>query len=443
MKKLKIMFAVPEGEDMGGIISSSENLMAGFKELGHSVTFARVRSIPSLAHTGRPDRENIREEDWSIGEGSGYDFHPVQGWAGPYYSMTNSASVDKFIADAQQHDVVVWIAMYGFANNRTEGTTDWTRMLTGHGVPQVAFNHDDHLWTRQAWSCVFDDYVAGWAGVQHCSFDSLKGMKSPRAMISPGHDMSRLVKNPLPLGKRDRTMLSLQVAKSWKKVDKLVAAVPYIRDAKVLLGGDGIELRYMRSKEKCKPRYLCTPTVDPDATAKMRGKRIWDNATASKNFEYVGTMSEERRDQLMRKTTLLVDLSTRANSGQLNRVVVESMMAGTVVVAVPDFLSGVRRETPFVPGTHYLPIDSGGTPREIAETLNSYMSMSPKEFRRIQSNATELIQQYDRKLGAQHLIDLALRPSKKAGMAYAKGAPNEELLEKGRKDFATMFGEMP
>lgn len=431
---MRILYVVPVGEDMGGIITASEQFVQGFRELGHAVTFLVLRDTKSSGVSSPNDRPG-----WVKSTVTDMWMHPVYGWRGMYVSVNDVAG---FNAIANEHDIVVWAALFGLRNHLTEGTTHWTKMFTGNKAKHIAQVRDDHIRDRYLWAAHLEPYISGWACVHKMGYDLCEGLASNRAVVYSCHDTT--IKDYPE--KRGKVIFSAQTFKKWKKAEKLIMAVPYLQylDIETHLAGDGIELRYMRSKEKCRPNYFCTKHNDPHADKKLLGKKIWDNAMRH-GLLYHGTLSEEDRDMKMRRARFFIDLSTRKNStGWINRTPIEAIKCGAVPLLVHQTVAGI--DDLDVNGDimkvykDYLPITSTGTPYELACDIEAYMRLPIDKLKEMRASGQKAIQKYDRKIAAQQLIDLA--KGKKAGWHFAKGIANPQLKAQAKQEFESIFGKL-
>jgi glycosyltransferase involved in cell wall biosynthesis len=434
---MKILYVVPEGEDLGGIITATEHFMQGFRDLEHEVTCVLVRGNALHGGNSAVGRRQEAWKDapnWRPSNMPGYWVHPVLGWRGPYLSMR--ADVARFVALARRHDAVVWAAMYGLRARYTEGTNNWTRMFTDHGRPNVAQIRDDHLVDRYPWVAALAPWITAWAGVHRISFDTCRGL-GRRAIVHSAQDVS-----PVSMGEADRarSIFSCQTAKSWKKVDALVRAVPHLaaHRIKTVLAGDGIELRYMRSKEKCKPRYVCTPETDPNALVGTLGKRIWENAQDRGDwFQWTGCLPEGMRNVQMLSAQFFIDLSRRAGcTGAVNRTFIEAVRHGAVPLGDPSFV-GYEIFQPF---KDYLPVSSTWRPKELADRINDYFDLSEEKLESLRHSARSKIVRFDRTVAAAQIVDLI--EGKSAGWDYADDV-DEAVLDRGRAEFEKIFGHCP
>jgi len=421
----KVLYVVPHGADLGGIITASENYMAGFKEASHTATFITVSFSKTNRGVGGEPRGKY-EREFTRGVGTGELMHPTQGWRGERrISICTPEGVKEFIKLANAHDVVVWASMFGFRNEATEGTTLWLDAIRKHKAGNVFMIHDDHMPKRYLWAASLGKYAAAFVGVQPCSLESTVGVASPRAMVytaiptPPG----RVTPMEMRAG-----FMSIQVWKQWKRADALVRAVPHMPKGKVFFAGDGIALRYMRSETKC-----------PDKFKDEKGVPIW--TTAMKKAHYMGVLDETMRDAHFRASKFLVDLSVRQNSGQLNRVVQEAMAQGCVVIANPRFLTGTTPNPIFVPGRDYLPIDTNLEPRKLADVLGEYDHIDATAYAKIQRSARAKLGLFNRAHAAEDLVQLGL--GKIAGAACYPAEPDKDMIKRATEEFVAIFGAKP
>lgn len=407
---MKIFVVMHVFNNFGGIINHNEQLCAGFKELGHDVTFAYVKPTKTLY---KQVNQSI-PEGYEIGEGTGVPVHQGKGWVAPFYSMKNTDSIKQFVEDANKHDIVIWQSIFGFKNSETEEFTDWIPMIEEVNAKQVVIIHDGNLKKLYSWIYKFQHKFAGIACVHPSAFNSADFLSVPRNLILNPQNITKAKKTDFE--KKERKLLSIQTFKRWKRVDDLVFAVPYI-DGKVIVGGDGIERNYMTSADKCKPEYYCTLEKDPHATSSMLNNKIWDNALNTKKFEYVGFVTEKQRDEILETCKFLVDPSWSMNYGEhFNRVVVDSIMTGTVPIArnygISDNEHGIGQV--FKPNKNYIMIPHNAKPKEFGELVNESLNMGKSQYEEIVERNFELLTMFDRRVIAQQYIDLAL--GKNAGV---------------------------
>ena len=435
---MKILYVIPDGIDLGGIITATEAHIAGLQEIGHDVTFIRLRDTVTGGVQGRSRKKNYDSDQWAVSNYKGIEVHPLLGWTGPYYSMNNPRDISAVRNIIASHELVIWGLLFGFKNDNTCADPIWMDLFD-EDTPAITILHDDHLWDRQAWIANLDKHaIQGWACVHHCSYHLSEGLRGRRALIFNGHDVSSLSRRTFRPWTIRKDVFSVQNAKPWKKVNKFVAMARHLgpRVGRALLGGDGIELRYMRSKEKCKDAY------------KEGGVPIWQLAEESGRFKWLGPMGEAVRDSEMRVASFLCDFSTRKNAGMFNRVFVEAALQGCITLANPKFMSGQNGEAKDLlrPGRHYLPVDTELSPVEIAQQVTEHVgNMTSRRYTEMQENLRDLcLYRFDRVMVARQLVELGL--GKPTGFApglemsqlyYSPTGPGDK--DKARRAFSDMM----
>ena len=402
---MKILFVVHDFNNYGGIINHTEQLMAGFKDLGHEVHLECVKPSKKTQTKVSKDLTN-----YVTGEGSGYPIHQGSGWGVPYSPFLSPEWVTSFIQKANSYDLIVWESIFGFKCQETEGETDWVRMVRGinQKTKQVVIVHDGNLLKFYPWIWHLRDKISGLACVHPSAFNSAERMEIPRSLIV--NPQKPIEKKNIPFSSRLNQVLSLQTFKRWKRVDNLVAAVPHMRGIKTIIAGDGIERAYMASVDKCKPEYYCTQESDPAADNWMLGKRIWQNALDC-GMEYIGFISETERDNILDLSKFLIDTSwSKSYGSHFNRVIVDAMRVGVVPIArnlgVSDNEEGIADL--LKPGENYLMIPWDATPFQFSEKMKSFMEIPEKQYMEIVERNWDLVDQvFNRKKVAEEYISLS------------------------------------
>lgn len=401
---MKILFVCHEFSNYGGILSHTEQLMAGFNDLGHTTKLICLKpskkALTSTKSSGKMDEFNS-----DIGAGSGLMVHQGKGWYTQYQPFLNSMYVDSFIKMANEYDIVIWESIFGFKNADTEGQTDWIRMIKDVKSKQIIIVHDGNLKKFYPWVNHVKNHITGLACVHPSAYKSTDQIEIPaRLILNPQNDVVKTSAT------RKRQILSLQTFKRWKRVDNLVAAIPHIKDIDVIIAGDGIERAYMSSPDKCKPEYFCTPGSDSHATKGMYGKKIWDNALNS-GMKYLGFISEKQRDEILSESKFLIDTSwSKSYGSHFNRVIVDAMRVGVVPIArnlgVSDNELGLSDF--FKPNDNYLMIPWNATPKEFADYINEFMDMPQDQYDKIVENNYNLVNcAFNRKKIANDYIELS------------------------------------
>lgn len=400
---MKILTVVHDFNNFGGIISHTEQLIAGFKDLGYETGFVYLRSTK----TGGKFSEDYDREGYDTGVGTGLPVHQGKGWRGEYLSFLNDDDVNKFVKLANSYDVVIWQSIFGFKCQDSEGKQSWLKMFTEVKAKHIVIVHDGNLRKNYPWIHHLREHIAGLACVHPSALNQADALDIPRSLIVNPQDISRAKKTEF--NTRKDAIFSLQTFKRWKRVDDLVAAVPYI-NGEVIIAGDGIERAYMASKDKCKPEYYCTLDRDPQATPEHVGKPIWQNAL-NDTMSYIGFVSEEKRDQILNEVKFLLDPSWSRTYGEhFNRVVIDAMIQGVVPIARNLGVSGNEEGIGLLkPGKNYLMIPWNATPKVFGELCNQYLSMTETEYNEIVDHNLEFIRMFDRKEVARQYMELAYK----------------------------------
>ncbi len=398
---MKILTVVHDFNNFGGIISHTEQLIAGFKDLGHETKFVYLRSTKS----GGKFSEDYDKAGYDIGVGTGLPVHQGKGWRGEYLSFINDEDVNRFVKLANSYDIVVWQSIFGFKCQDSEKKQSWLKMFTEVNAKHVIIVHDGNLRKNYPWIHHLRKHIAGLACVHPSAYNQAGVMEIPRKLILNPQEINTVT--PTPFNSRKNEIFSLQTFKRWKRVDDLVAAAPYI-NGKVIVAGDGIERAYMASKDKCKPEYYCTVDRDPQATPDRINKPIWTNAL-NNGMDYIGFVSEQKRDEILDEVKFLLDPSWSRTYGEhFNRVVVDAMRRGVVPIARNLGISGNEEGNGFFkPGVNYLMIPWNATPKQFGDLINNWLNMSEAEYNKIVDNNFKIIQQFDRKNIANEYIELA------------------------------------
>lgn len=423
---MKVFVVMHVFNNFGGIINHNEQLCAGLRELGHEVTFAFVKPTKTPCN-GEIDYS--LKEGYEIGVGTGYPVHQGKGWICPYYALKNVQDIARFVKDANNHDLVIWQSIFGFKNAQTEKFLDWVPMIEDVSTKQIVVIHDGNLIKNYSWIYKFQHKFAGLACVHPSAVKSAEFLSVPRNLILNPQDLSK-IKEPSVEGRQNK-ILSLQTFKRWKRVDDLVAAVPYINGT-VVVAGDGIERNYMTSLDKCKPEYYCTKQLDPNADDTRLNKPIWQNALDSGKYSYIGFITEEKRDQILNSCKFLLDPSWSLNYGEhFNRVLVDSMINGVVPIArnfgVSDNEKGIGEV--FKPNKNYLMIPHNATPKEFGDLVNKFLNISDGDYLQIVKENQRKLISFDRKTIANQFINLAFNNTANTGeYEYPLvGKPNPEI----------------
>ena len=402
MKFLMTLFQI---QDYGGIINHAEYLTKGLKELGHEVDFCML--VPKGAVSNRLPMRGRQDGYKSLEGGTGYKFHQARGWKGvPKIPYVSKQARESFKDRCSKYDAVLWHIPVPTLNKDNTEITAWLD-LYDHGSKNIAIIHDGNLPKLYPHLISVSKYFHAAVCVHESAYNSAKYLDIPR----------KLILNPfkihgdfgLNFDKRSGA-LAIQIFKAWKRVDTLVRAVPFIQEP-VVVGGAGIEYRYMTSKDKCKPKYF-------DA----QGNRIWEVAL-SNGMSYHGVVPNEEVLRLLGETKLQIDPSfSKKYSGygaHFNRTTVEAMIKGAVPMATD---LGMKDSQIFKSGQNYIEIPHTATPEEFGGIINDSLK-NQAQWESIRHNNLALLNRFDMRNVAQEYVDLVTQPTH----FLAKGQPIKNI----------------
>lgn len=400
-------------DDMGGIINHHEQLCAGLMELGHEV------HTKLLMWRDRPPRSVAGGMDEYGFSGLRFDQRRGFSWNSgniiPYRGAANLAGWKEY---ANQFDLIIWQVAVPTKRAENRGNTDWFS-LYDLDVPQVAVIHDGNFLDSYPWLHIVGSRLAGLACVHNCAFNSARSINVASALILNPFDIS----NPAPIDResfkvRNPGFLSVQTFKAWKRVPELCAAVPYMGNIAKHLAGKGIDYYYLTSKDKCK--Y----------------PGVWDNAVEH-GMNYMGVISNDKRDSVLRSVTTLIDPSWSKKYGAIgahfNRVMIDAVLQGAVPIA-RDLGIGGSEDDLFVSGKNCFMIPMGVSPEEYGGLVTDYANAPFFHYRDIIEGGRHILPMFDRKLVAQRFLDLG------AGLlCEQRGVLSEEVKIKGYRAFQEFF----
>jgi hypothetical protein len=402
MKFLMTLFQI---QDYGGIINHAEYLTKGLKELGHEVDFCML--VPKSAVSNRAPIRGRDGDYKSLEGGTGYKFHQARGWKGvPKIPYVSKQARDAFKDRCSKYDAVLWHIPVPTLNKDNTEITAWLD-LYDHSSKNIAIIHDGNLPKLYPHLISVSEYFHAAVCVHESAYNSAEYLDIPRKLILNPFK----IHGDLGLGFDKRSgALAIQIFKAWKRVDTLVRAVPFIQEP-VVVGGAGIEYRYMTSKDKCKPKYF-------DA----QGNRIWAIALNT-GMSYHGVVPNEEVLRLLGETKLQIDPSfSKKYSGygaHFNRTTVEAMIKGAVPMATD---LGMKNSQIFKSGQNYIEIPHTATPEEFGDIVNEGLT-NKEQWETIQHNNLGLLNKFDMRNVAQEYVDIVTEPTH----FLEKGKPEQNI----------------
>ena len=418
---MKILITLFDIQDYGGIINHTEYLVKGLKQLGIQVDIVKLSPSSNIV---RPSPIPKDIDQYSVLEGgTGYQHHQFKGWYGlPKVNYLNDYQRQKFIDKSSTYDAVIWQIPIPTLNKQNTNVSEWVE-LYDNNTKNIAIIHDGNLPDLYPHLAYLQDKIHALACVHEAAFHSAKNIPIPRTMIFNPFDLSTIGE---PNTENRSGFMAVQVFKGWKRVDELIKAIPRMQNTEPkVVGGAGIEYRYMTSKDKCKPKYF------------ENGTRIWDNALNA-GMNYIGVVPHDKVIERLQRTKLQIDPSWSVkyakHGAHFNRTTIEAMIMGAVPMATE---LGMSNSVYFKPNINYIPIlpkeDSSIYATRIDHALNSPVTLS-----KIQSNNWDLlVQKFDMKIIADQYINLITGSN--VLQSCPKGELNDDIISKCNKNLG-FFG---
>lgn len=244
MKLLMTCFPL---NDYGGIVTQVEIIKKGLEKLGHTCDFVMLR------HVDREPYENKFETHipGTFGSAVANQANVIYGWYGvPVHGYAGRHRLKAWRKFANRYDGVI----HQIPVPKPDADGDW-RGIYDLDVPQMCVVHDVYM--SKFYPHVIDiaDKVQGIAATNQAQFNATLGFPGLRTLVPTTHILKDW-DNQWGWKERRPRFVSAHVWKAWKNMDRVLRAIKHLPEGvENYIGGDGIEARYMRSVNKCKPKY--------------------------------------------------------------------------------------------------------------------------------------------------------------------------------------------
>lgn len=377
---MKILHALFEIQDYGGIVPYVETLTQAYQELNHTVELALLRPSPRAVYTRK--RQAAGTEYAS--RITGAQVHLLSGWYGvPVFGFGSLPNMD-WVRYAEKFDMVIF--------HTAPKVTDrgWQNPFNTGATRTLFIAHDAHYHRAYEHIDLVYQLLDGVVGVHQAAYNNLENYPGRRALIGNPHV-------PLPWttqktwSKRRKQSVCAHVWKGWKRMHRYVAAAPHMETYPVM-GGDGIEGRYMRSPTKCPKKY----------------QGFWKAYLAS-GAEYLGILQPRELQSLYLQSRVMVDLSASkrfANYGNhINRSTFDAWNCGLVPVGTEMNMNPLCDDT-F--SDAYFSVPSDCTPEGLAEQIDEVVNLgSVQAARYVEAGREILTRHYDYRHVCVELIRLS------------------------------------
>lgn len=419
---MKILIALHQCMDLGGIINHTEDLIGGLQHLGHTVHLRELVWGNSVGDQRKDGNFIIGPSGIPHDQGKGWNFQRRQRitYRGPHVVSARQR--------LEQYDLIIWTVPVPPKNKNNLGNYDWPKLYDlPKEVKQIAFIHDGNAKRGNIHILRVAEFLSGIACVHPCAMGGADFIPVPRSMIFNPQDLSISYFNHWT--EKSPGFVNMQTFKAWKHAHELIGAIRYMPPKEALelreVAGRGIEYQYLTSEDKCKDAYFHED-----------GERFWE-AALSNGMEYHSYWDINQRNDFLDEARVLVDPSWSKSyskiGGHFNRVAVEAMMHGCVVVARE---MGMGNEV-FKPGEHYIAIPQDADLQTYADIVLAAGNMQTVEAAHFRDNCLDLLPKFDRNYVAQQVIDLAM-----GDLDTTIGEPSKAQNEKASDLMFDYFGDV-
>ena len=401
---MKILICLYSINNYGGITTYVEHLNRGFRKLGHEcdlVLLAETDRKPYVRrHSKRPGNS---DSSWK-----GMTVNSDTGWGGvSVMSYANMERIREFRKFASGYDLVIWgVPVPSWSKL---GLVPKWRALYNMEVNQIAIIHDGNFRYLYPHLNAVAPRLSGVACVHGAAFHSAEEYDGNYSLIPNPHP----VLTPEEWDNKKPVIACAHMWKGWKHMELAVKAAPFLKQSRMILGGDGIERRYMTSPTKCPDKYA----------------GIWDAMVASKRAKYVNMLTQEEMRELYLRSRVMFDPSYSKNYNSMgahfNRSVFEAYNAGSVPVCMEE---NMQIPELFKNGVTHIGIPKGASPKKIASILDQAANLDADEAQKIVTAGRRVLKKFfHREVVAQGLIDLS--EGKDCGVyGLQQGEPSKRMV---------------
>lgn len=390
---MKILFTIFPINQLGGIVGHTEDLIMGLKELGHSVDFVQLQWADKI---GTP-RES---EAYEFLPGAIYTVNQFRGWFFPQNKRIpykGSNNINKWLNFASSYDAIIWQSPVPGLSKDNAGNMDWMELYHIPGVKNIAVIHDTWFQKRSPHLALVSKDFYGVVAVHSAGYNNTI-MDIPKVMILNPHEIPEEIEI-VSYESRRKGFLACHYWKKIKRMDGIVAAIPYITDDEILkiTAGTGIEWYYMTSKDKNK--YLNADKIPLYTLAENAG------------MKYLGILNAGKRNKYLEKLRTSVDPSWHEDFAKFGEVwlrsQVEAALHGAILIATNLGAAGnVEGNGLFWKANkNYMMVPYDASPKEFGEIITHANNLSNAEGAAMQEAALDVLPYWDRKLIAQQYID--------------------------------------
>ncbi len=393
-RNLKILLTLFEIQDYGGIVGDVEFLMRGLKEHGHHVDLVLLRESDRDTYIRKPEGPT-----GSYASESGGQANTLAGWYGiPVMGYGSPSRIRAWQEFANGYDIVIH-EIPGPKLPDGPVNYDWHDIYNLSGPVQIIAAHDAHFRDMYPHIREVAERITAITCTNHAGYVALEWCPIPRAFIGAAHlVMEKEWELDTPWADRDRMAVCAHVWKAWKNMHKVVGAAPLLRpETHLWMGGDGIEGRYMRSKDKCKEKY----------------EGLWQKFIYRPRSHYFGLAPHEELFIIYGGTKLMVDMSFSkkfyALGNHFNRSVIESYNTGMLPLCTLENMEEKPSQRPlFKHGENFIGIPASSDYEDVASAIDWCLDLDARSVSRvIEAGRGILCDHFDYRRTSLQYLDLA------------------------------------
>lgn len=455
---MKIRFATFAIAKYGGIVAHIEAKFKAFKDMGHDVDIIILDYVNSLSEKGyerklkKLESGQFQEKLEIKSQNGGYIKSNITGyWYNPYYGWLLKPN-EKRIACLSEEGIDIWkeqtedvdLIIWSFIPTKTsaaKGFNWWHKYFElPDSVTQILSVHDGYYDIRNSWTNLLKNKISFLECVHITSYNACEVFDIPRLL---NYDSRYIEQIKLPVYEnRNIDFFSAHIFKSMKRMEDLVASVPYLNSSILAVAGSGIELYYMMTdnEEKQKPKYTVSLKTDPDSLAQDEGRSLWSRAEQY-GMEYIGLIDNDEVNFLLSKSKFAIDPSFSTHYAKyvnthLNGFIIEAIINGAYPV-LRNYRNDVV-ENDFIfknIKAIYIPYDA--TPKEFAEHLNDARKMSKEKFIKDTKHNFEFAKQFlNPEINMKKILQIV---NEKDFTKLARGESNYKIIEESLKIMEEFF----
>lgn len=395
---MKIYMCHFDAQKMGGIVEYIAAMFKAFHQLGHEVDIVILSTQRLTENRYRNKIKDYAKTDKERGllfdsQAAGYEKDAVTGYyRNNYYGyyvppknkicVFDEDSVQRFHDRISDADIIIWHNTPTHNERWEHGdASNWWRYFDlPSSIMQMFAVHDAYFDIRASFVSAFKEKISLLLCAHGAAYKCCEHIGIPRVLMpNPRYFGEEPQFHIIPYSKRTTDFFAAQMFKAMKRVQDIIAAIPYLKTTNVTIAGAGVEYCCMLLPwEKTKADYRCRKKRDPDLPQEYEDNHVtlWQRAKEY-GINHIGQLSGSEVNRRLLKTKFALDASYCKHYApfartHINGFIIEAMMNGAYPV-LRDYYGCTRKKCAETDAmyervrAHYIP--STATPKEFAEHL--------------------------------------------------------------------------